>query len=76
MKWTNTLSRMLAACAVLALLAATAKPAKAGSLSADTIALFPKEYGGVCLCGFEEGANDEVVPCPAGADAAGTLPAI
>jgi len=45
MKWTNTLSRMLAACAVLALLAATAKPSKAGSLSADTIALFPRDTG-------------------------------
>jgi hypothetical protein len=44
MKWTDTLKRMIVACAVLALLAA-AKPAKAGSLSADTIALFPKNVG-------------------------------
>ncbi len=44
MKWTDTLARMMAACAVLALLAA-AKPANAGSLSADTIALFPKNVG-------------------------------
>ncbi len=44
MKWTDTLTRMMAACAVLALLAA-AEPAKAGSLSADTIALFPKNVG-------------------------------
>src|SRR5208283_818845 len=44
MKWTDALARIMAACAVLALLAA-AKPAKAGSLSADTIALFPKETG-------------------------------
>ncbi len=44
MKWTDTLARIMAACAVLALLAA-AKPAKAGSLSADTIALFPKNVG-------------------------------
>ena len=44
MKWTDTLKRMMVACAVLALLAA-AKPAKAGSLSADTIALFPKNVG-------------------------------
>ena len=45
MKWTNTLTRTIAACAVLALLAAAARPAKAGSLSADTIALFPKNVG-------------------------------
>lgn len=45
MKWTNMLTRCVAACAVLLLLTAAAKPAKAGSLSADTIALFPKETG-------------------------------
>jgi hypothetical protein len=45
MKWTNTITRTIAACAVLALLAAAARPAKAGSLSADTIALFPKDVG-------------------------------
>jgi len=45
MKWTNTLTRCIAASAVLLLLTAAAKPAKAGSLSADTIALFPKETG-------------------------------
>jgi hypothetical protein len=45
MKWTQTLTRIMAACAVLALLAATAKPAKAGSLGADTLALFPKDVG-------------------------------
>jgi len=45
MKWTNTLTRCVAACAALLLLTAAAKPAKAGSLSADTIALFPKETG-------------------------------
>ena len=44
MKWTDALARIMAACAVLALLAA-AKPAKAGTLSADTIALFPKNVG-------------------------------
>lgn len=45
MKWTQTLTRILAACALLALVAATAKPAEAGSLSADTLALFPKDVG-------------------------------
>jgi hypothetical protein len=45
MKWTDALKRMMATCAVLALLAAVARPAKAGSLSADTIALFPKNVG-------------------------------
>jgi hypothetical protein len=45
MKWTNTLTRCVAASAVILLLAAAAKPAKADSLSADTIALFPKDTG-------------------------------
>jgi hypothetical protein len=45
MKWTNTLTRWIAASAALLLLTAATKPAKAGSLSADTIALFPKETG-------------------------------
>jgi hypothetical protein len=37
--------RVLAACALLALAAATAKPAKAGGVGADTIGLFPKDTG-------------------------------
>lgn len=37
--------RILAAFAVLVLVSAAAKPAKAGSLSADTIGLFPKNVG-------------------------------
>jgi len=45
MKWTQTLTRILAAAAVLVLSVAVSKPVKAGSLGADTIALFPKETG-------------------------------
>src|ERR1700690_738659 len=45
MKWTQTLTRSIAAVAVLVLSAAVSKPVKAGSLGADTIALFPKETG-------------------------------
>ncbi len=45
MKWINPLTRCIAASAALLLLTAAVKPAKAGSLSADTIALFPKETG-------------------------------
>ena len=37
--------RILAAFAVVVLISAAAKPAKAGSLSADTIGLFPKDVG-------------------------------
>ena len=44
-KWTVWMTRFAAACAVLALVTALAKPAKAGSLGADTIALFPKNVG-------------------------------
>jgi hypothetical protein len=45
MKWINSLTRCIAASAVLFLMTAAAKPVMAGSLSADTIALFPKETG-------------------------------
>ena len=44
-KWREVTKRFAAACAVLALVAAMAKPAKAGGLGADTIGLFPKEVG-------------------------------
>ena len=37
--------RILAACAALVLLAAMAKPVRAGGVGADTIGLFPKEVG-------------------------------
>lgn len=45
MKMRKNLTRCLAACALLALVFAMAKPAKAGGVGADTIALFPKETG-------------------------------
>src|SRR6516165_5443176 len=38
-------TRLAAACALLALVAAMAKPAKAGGVGADTIGLFPKDVG-------------------------------
>ena len=44
-KWTEATKKFAAACALLALLAAMAKPAKASGLGADTIGLFPKEVG-------------------------------
>ena len=44
-KWTEATKRFAAVCALLALLAAMAKPAKASGLGADTIGLFPKEVG-------------------------------
>jgi hypothetical protein len=45
MKLTEKFARCVLAAAVVVLLAATAKPAKAGGVGADTIALFPKETG-------------------------------
>ena len=45
MKLSQALRRILAAGAVLVLSAAASKPVKAGSLGADTIALFPKDTG-------------------------------
>jgi hypothetical protein len=44
-KWQEAMKRFAAACALLVLAAAMARPAKAGSLGADTIGLFPKEVG-------------------------------
>jgi hypothetical protein len=44
-KWMIWRTRIVAACSLLALFAAMAKPAKAGSLGADTIGLFPKNVG-------------------------------
>lgn len=45
MKKRKNLARGVAACALLALMFAVAKPARAGGVGADTIALFPKETG-------------------------------
>jgi hypothetical protein len=45
MKWMQMAKRTLATGAVLLTIAAAAKPVKAQSLSADTIALFPKDVG-------------------------------
>src|ERR1700757_2449790 len=45
MKIRKNLTRGLAAGGLLALMFAMAKPAKAGGVGADTIALFPKETG-------------------------------
>ncbi len=45
MRWKKVLVRTVMVCTALVLLAAAAKPVKAGNLGADTIALFPKEVG-------------------------------
>jgi len=44
-KWGKVATKFVAACALLALAAAAAKPVKAGGLGADTIGMFPKEIG-------------------------------
>lgn len=44
-QWMSWRTRVAAACALLVLVATTAKPVKAGSLGADTIGLFPKSVG-------------------------------
>src|SRR6202790_3762805 len=43
--WTEARTKFVAACALLALAAAMARPVKAGSLGADTIGMFPKDVG-------------------------------
>jgi hypothetical protein len=45
MKMRKNSMRILAACALLTMLSAMAKPARASGIGADTIALFPKETG-------------------------------
>jgi len=45
MKMRENLTRIFGACALVVLLSAMARPVKAGGVSADTIALFPKETG-------------------------------
>ena len=45
MKTRKNLKRILAACALLMLTSALARPARGGGVGADTIALFPKETG-------------------------------
>src|SRR5258707_12370679 len=44
-KWTEAMKTFASACALLALAAGMARPAKAGGLGADTIGLFPKGVG-------------------------------
>src|SRR5260370_21380298 len=44
-KWTEAMKTFASACALLALAAGMARPAKAGGLGADTIGLFPKSVG-------------------------------
>src|ERR1700694_5720655 len=45
MEWTQKTMRAVAVCATAFLLCLAAKPARGGSLGADTIAMFPKEVG-------------------------------
>jgi hypothetical protein len=45
MRMRRNFMQTVAACALLTLISAMAKPAKAGGVGADTIALFPKETG-------------------------------
>src|SRR5215475_38862 len=45
-KWGKVTAKLAAACALVTLMAATAKPAKAAAgLGGDTIGMFPKEVG-------------------------------
>jgi len=45
MKWSRLLAQILTVCSVVALFTALAKPVKAGSVGADTLAMFPKDVG-------------------------------
>lgn len=54
--------RVMAACALLFTLAATAKFAKAGGVSADTIALFPKNTGEIGYVDLKQARNEKWFP--------------
>lgn len=54
MRFTQKFARWLAAGAVLVLLAALARPAKAGGVGADTLALFPKDTGEVAYADLKK----------------------
>lgn len=54
MRFTQKFTRWIAAGAVLVLLAALARPAKAGGVGADTLALFPKDTGEVAYADLKK----------------------
>jgi hypothetical protein len=62
MRKSEKLTRVMAACALLLTLAMTAKPAKAGGVSADTIALFPKNTGEVGYVDLKQARNEKWFP--------------
>jgi hypothetical protein len=55
-------ARLLAACALVLMTAALAKPAKAGGVSADTLALFPKNTGEIGYVDLKKARGEKWFP--------------
>lgn len=62
MRMRKQLTGFLASCSLLVLAAALAKPAKAGGVGADTIALFPKDTGEVGYVDLKTARNEKWFP--------------
>ena len=62
MRMRKNLARSLAVCALLVTMGALARPAKAGGVSADTIALFPKNTGEIGYVDLKKARSEKWFP--------------
>ncbi len=62
MRMRQSLTRMVAACAVMFILSALPRPAKAGGVSADTLALFPKDTGEIGYVDLKKARGEKWFP--------------
>ena len=76
MRMRKNLGVLFAACALFLMAVTLAGPAKAGGVSADTLALFPKDTGEIGYVDLKKARDREMVPRPAGTNPAGAVQAI
>jgi hypothetical protein len=62
MRMRQSLARMVAVCAVTFILGALARPAMAGGVSADTLALFPKDTGEIGYVDLKKARGEKWFP--------------
>lgn len=62
MRMRENLAKAVACCAMLLMVGALAKPAKAGGVSADTLALFPKDTGEVGYVDLKKARGEKWFP--------------
>jgi hypothetical protein len=62
MRMRKILARASAACALFVMMAAMARPAKAGGVSADTLALFPKNTGEIGYVDLKKARSEKWFP--------------